>query len=88
MGNLLNNTFEEIWNGIPYQKLRRQMLTGENIYQSCTSCTRGIRFMHLQKTCAKILAEPEMFKDQKFTMNETIPDHIMRIGVVRKVLGP
>ena len=38
MGNIFEQSFEEIWNGAAYQKLRREFLTGE-LSEGCKNCT-------------------------------------------------
>lgn len=38
MGNIFEQSFEEIWNGPKYQKLREEFLTGE-LREGCRNCT-------------------------------------------------
>jgi radical SAM protein with 4Fe4S-binding SPASM domain len=38
MGNLFEQSFDEIWNGPEYQKLRQEFLTG-NLREGCRRCT-------------------------------------------------
>lgn len=87
MGNLRYQTFDEIWNGPAYRRLRRQQVTGEAFFQGCVDCTRGMKFMHLQKACVEILANPEKFQGRTFINAIPVPSHIANLGVVKKVLG-
>ena len=40
MGNSDNPTFEAVWYGENYRKLRRNLLTGKNLPQFCSKCPR------------------------------------------------
>jgi radical SAM protein with 4Fe4S-binding SPASM domain len=47
MGDLNNESFRSIWNGVKYGEFRKKILTGRNKTEICRNCTsgmRGIRF--------------------------------------------
>ena len=43
LGDLKENSFEEIWQGGPYRQFRRQLLNGRNQIDICTNCTEGCK---------------------------------------------
>jgi hypothetical protein len=61
-------------------------MTGEVFYQACADCTRGIRFMFLERACKKILDEQKLFRRTNFKMPIEVPSHIAKLRAVEKVL--
>ncbi len=43
MGDLRNNSFNEIWKGNAYQQFRTQLLKGRDQIEICTNCTEGCK---------------------------------------------
>jgi len=43
LGNLKEQSFKNIWQGIPYQQFRRQLFGGRHNIDICTNCTEGCK---------------------------------------------
>lgn len=43
LGNLKEQPFKEIWQGVPYQRFRQQLFGGRKNIDICTNCTEGCK---------------------------------------------
>ncbi len=43
LGNVKNNNFKEIWQGEPYQRFRKNILSSRSEIDICTNCTEGTK---------------------------------------------
>ncbi len=43
MGNIHDQSFKDIWNGIPYQNFRSQLFKNRNDIDICKNCTEGLK---------------------------------------------
>ena len=44
MGNLSNNTLQEIWENKLYREFRKKLLTARKEIDICTNCTEGAKW--------------------------------------------
>ena len=42
MGDLKNNSFEEVWKSEPYKAFRTKVITNRKSIDICTNCTEGM----------------------------------------------